>query len=82
MFLDNWIAASKPISIPVRKQTIIVVGTPNNKYKVLVESLSDEIIRGAVLNTPPFGKHYEKGDRIIVHRDNILAIENIQPFSP
>lgn len=71
--LDLWRERSRsvPIHIP-RKGENVVIGTFTHEYMIKVCSISKAIVRGSVLNTPPKYKHFEKGDEVIFHIDNIL----------
>ena len=73
MSLDLWRERSKsiPISIPQVGEDI-VIGTLQNEYIINVASVSNAIVCGKLVNTPPKEKHYRKGDSIICHVDNIL----------
>lgn len=72
MYLDRWVTASKPINVPIPAKTKVLIGTPDNDYKVLVKSLSADIVSAEVLDTPPKSKHFRKGDCVLFHKDNIL----------
>lgn len=71
--LDEWIdnGKTKPIHIP-KKDSKIVIGTYKNTYMVRVKSVSKDLVRGNIINTPPSYKHFRKGDDVIFHIDNIL----------
>jgi len=73
MSLDQWRERSPsiPICIPGRGQEV-VIGTFYNDYTIRIKSISDAIVRGNVLNTPPKNKHFKKGDDVIFHMDQIL----------
>jgi len=73
MSLDEWKIRSRALPIRIPKiEEKVVIGTYNNKYWVLVKSLSKDLVRGKVISTPPEDKHFQKGDDVVFHMDNIL----------
>ena len=74
MSLDEWRIRSPtiPIRTPKKKEHV-VIGTPLTEYKILVESVSQDLVIGILINTPPKAKHFRKGDNIMFHVDNILT---------
>lgn len=75
MSLDEWKIRSPsiPICIPRQKEKV-TIGTRCNMYMVIVNSVSNDIIRGQLVNTPPETKHFKKWDDVVFHMDNILEI--------
>lgn len=72
MFLDQWRVASKPIDIPISNKSRIIVGTPTSTYNVQVETFSSDLLHCRLISTPSQTKHFQKGDMVLIHKDNIL----------
>jgi hypothetical protein len=72
--LDNLKCNSKPIDIP-KKKNYIKVATDSHEMILLVQSVSHDLIKGEIINSPPNNKPYNKNDLILIHRNNILALK-------
>ena len=77
IYLDQFKCNSLPINIPKdgKNEYKIRVSTISMKEIFLVTNdISDNLIIGCIVNTPPESKKYAKGDKILIHSDHIHEI--------
>ena len=75
IYIDQW--RTPPIPIPARptKNMYAKIGTKSNEYTLIVESVSADLCRGRLLESPPQKKKdWTKHDRFIFHIEHILEL--------
>ena len=76
--IDAWKSAPIPITGKPKKNWRVNVGTRSGgEYRVVLESVSHEICRGCLIDTPPEHKRdWKKGDQVLFHVDHILGSDS------
>jgi hypothetical protein len=72
--LDNLKSNSIPIDIP-KKNKYAKVATNSHELLLLIHSVSNDLIKGEIINSPPSNKPYNKNDLLMIHKNNILALK-------
>jgi len=81
IYLENLKnSQTQPINIPKGNKTFQIKTHSNNELWLLAQShdISNNLIVGNIINTPPSIKPYNKGDKLLFHIDHIFDINIIK----